>query len=261
MTKGSALVTGASAGLGTHFARALAAEGHDLILTARRADRLEALAAEIRAANGVKVEVIAADLAQPGGADALMAEVARRGLAVNILVNNAGFGLAGSFAEQGRDQLGRMIELNCRALVELSHAVLPGMLQMRAGGILNVASTAAFQPGPWMAVYYASKAFVLSFSEALHEEVRRKGVHVAAICPGPTETEFFDAAAMGDDILLKRFAAPPGKVVRDGLKALKANRAVKVSGLLNAVMAGSIRFTPRAVIRRVVASVQRGRSH
>lgn len=261
MTKGCALVTGASAGLGSHFARALAAEGHDLILTARRAERLEALAAEVRAAHGVRVEVVAADLAVPGAAGALIAEVAGRGLAVDMLVNNAGFGLAGSFAEQDRDQLARMIELNCRALVELSHAVLPGMLQMRAGGILNVASTAAFQPGPWMAVYYASKAFVLSFSEALHEEVRRKGVHVAAICPGPTETEFFDAAAIGDDIVLKRFAAPPEKVVADGLKALKANRAVKVSGLLNAAMAGSIRFTPRPVIRRLVASIQRGRRH
>ncbi|MEI9927446.1 MAG: SDR family oxidoreductase, partial [Sphingomonas sp.] len=211
MTQGTALVTGASAGLGTHFARALAAEGHDLILTARRADRLEVLAAEIRAAHAVRVETIAADLAAPGAAAALMAEIGKRGLAVNTLINNAGFGLAGAFVEQDPGQIGRMIELNCGALVDLCRAVLPGMVQMRSGGILNVASTAAFQPGPFMAVYYASKAFVLSFSEALHEEVRGQGVRVAALCPGPTQTEFFDAAAMGDDILLTPLRGAAGK--------------------------------------------------
>ena len=230
MTKGTALVTGASAGLGVHFAEALAAEGHDLILTARRLDRLEALAARIRARHGVKVETIAADLAEPGGAAALVAEISKRALAVNTLINNAGFGLSGAFAAQDPARLGGMIELNCRALVELCHAVLPGMIQMRSGGILNVASTAAFQPGPGMAVYYATKAFVLSFSEALHEEVRRQGVRVAALCPGPTLTEFFDAAGTSDDFALKRLAGDPAKVVRDGLKALAANRAARSRG-------------------------------
>ena len=253
------MITGASSGLGVHFAGMLAAGGHDLILTARRADRLEALAIELRARHGIKVETIAADLAEPGSVDALMAEIARRGLAVNTLINNAGFGLAGVVAGQDAGQLARMIELNCRALVELCHAVVPGMIQMRAGGILNVASTASFQPGPGMAVYYATKAFVLSFSEALHEEVRKQRVRVAAICPGPTATEFFEAAQMGDDMLLKRFAAAPEKVVRDGLAALEHNRAVKVSGLANSVMAASIRLTPRWLVRRVVAAIQRSR--
>lgn len=259
MIAGTALVTGASAGLGVTFAEALAARGHDLILTARRIDRLDALAITLRDRHGVRIDTIAADLAQPDAVDALMTEIARRGLAVNLLVNNAGFGLAGAFAGQDVATLERMLAVNCRALTGLCHAVLPGMIQMRAGAILNVASTAAFQPGPGMAVYYATKAYVLSLSEALHEEVRRHGVKVAALCPGPTATEFFDAAGMGDDMLLKRFAAPAGKVVRDGLAALDANRAVKVSGLLNAAMAASVRFTPRWVVRRVAAAIQRSR--
>lgn len=256
---GTALVTGASAGLGTGFARRLAAQGHDLILTARRTDRLEALVSELRAAHGVTVTVIAADLSAQDGAAGLIAEIATRGLAVNTLINNAGFGANGPVAEVDRDKLIGMIDVNCRALVELCHAVLPGMIQMRSGGILNVASTAAFQPGPYMAVYYASKAFVLSFSEALHEEVRGHGVHVAALCPGPTKTEFFDVAGAKDDFVLRRLAADPGTVIADGLKALEANRAVKVSGLSNAMMAASTRFTPRWILRRVVAGIQKGR--
>lgn len=255
MGKGTALVTGASAGLGMDFARALAAQGHDLILTARRRDRLDALAAELRAEYGVAVETIAADLAEPGAAARLIAEIGRRGLAVNWLVNNAGFGLSGSFAEQDRARIGAMIEVNCRALVELCHAVLPGMIQMRSGGILNVASTAAFQPGPGAAVYYASKAFVLSFSQALHEEVRRHKVKVAAICPGPTATEFFDAAGSG--ARLRRVAADPAPVIRDGLAALRANRAVKISGAGNAFAAGAVKFLPGWLVRRAVAHIQR----
>ena len=259
MSKGTALVTGASAGLGTGFARMLAAEGHDLILTARRTERLDELAQELRGAHGITVTVIPADLADPDGAAALIAEIGKRGLAVNTLINNAGFGANGAVAEVGRDKLIGMIDVNCRSLVELCHAVLPGMIQMRSGGILNVASTAAFQPGPFMAVYYASKAFVLSFSEALHEEVRAHGVHVAALCPGPTRTEFFDVAGAKDDFILRRLASDPDAVVRDGLNALKANKPIKVSGLRNAVMAGSVRFTPRWIIRRMVAGIQKGR--
>ncbi|AJP73307.1 SDR family NAD(P)-dependent oxidoreductase [Sphingomonas hengshuiensis] len=259
MTKGTALVTGASAGLGVLFAEALAADGHALILTARRGDRLGALAERLRAAHGVAVDTIALDLAAPGSADALMAEIAARGLAVNLLVNNAGFGLGGAFAAQDRSQLARMIALNCRSLTELCHAVLPGMIQMRRGAILNVASTAAFQPGPGMAVYYATKAFVLSLSEALHEEVRRDGVRVTALCPGPTATEFFNAAGVGGSSALSKLAGDPAKVVRDGLAALAANRAVKVSGAANAAMAFATRLTPRIVLRRVVAATQRAR--
>lgn len=255
---GTALVTGASAGLGVHFAESLAARGHDLILTARRIERLEALASELRARHDIAVTVITADLADPAAPDALMAEIGRRGLAVNWLVNNAGFGVNGAFAEADAAALGAMIEVNCRAPMALARAVLPGMIQMRSGGILNVASTASFQPGPWMAVYYATKAFVLSFSEALHEEVRAQGVHVAAICPGPTRTEFFDVAGKSD-AMLARLAGPPEQVVRDGLAALFANRAVRVSGLFNRVMALTPRLGPRWLVRRVAGRIQRAR--
>lgn len=259
MTPGTALVTGASAGLGVHFAQALAARGHALILTARRVDRLDTLAGELRARHGVAVTTIAADLAGPDAVPALMAEIARRGLAVNWLINNAGLGQHGDFALADPATLLRMVDVNCRAPIALARAVLPGMIQMRSGGVLNVASTAGFQPGPWMAVYYASKAFLLSFSEALHEEVRHHGVHVTALCPGPTRTEFFDAAGMGDDQLLRRLAASPERVVRDGLAALDANRAVAVSGLLNKLTALAPRLGPRGLVRRVTGRIQRGR--
>ncbi|CAN5494856.1 SDR family oxidoreductase [soil metagenome] len=255
----TALITGASAGLGEGFARALAAQGNDLILTARRGDRLEALASELKPKHGVSVHVFAADLAQGGAATALVAGIGAAGLRVDTLINNAGFGARGDFAGMDGPMQARMIDLNCRALVELSHAVLPGMIARKSGGILNVASTAAFQPGPWMAVYYASKAFVLSFSEALHEEVRVHGISVSALCPGPTRTEFADVADMGDSALFKRFASDADSVVRDGLKALAANKAVAVSGALNAVMAGSIRFTPRGLARRIAGSLQKAR--
>jgi short-subunit dehydrogenase len=251
----TALITGASAGLGEGFARALAAKGNALILTARRVDRLDALAADLRAAHGVTVHVFAADLADQDGPAALVDAIATAALPIDVLINNAGFGARGDFAElDSALQLG-MIDLNCRALVALTHAVLPQMIARGSGGILNLASVASFQPGPWMAVYYASKAFVLSFSEALHEEVKGKGVRVAA----PTRTEFADVAGLGDTALFERLASDPAAVVRDGLAALAANRAVKVSGALNFAMAEGIRFTPRSLARRIAGSLQKAR--
>jgi len=259
MTRPTALVTGSSAGLGVHFAEALAKDGHDLILVARRGDRIEALAERLAAEHGVAAHAIASDLSLPDAPGTLFAEIGKRGLTVDILVNNAGFGLRGDFAGAYGPRQAEMIDLNCRALVELCHLALPGMIARKSGGILNVASTAAFQPGPWMAVYYATKAFVLSFSEALHEEVKGRGVRVSALCPGPTRTEFAEVADMADSDLFKRFASGPEAVVADGLAALKANRAVKVSGVMNAVMAGSIRFTPRWLARRIAGSLQKRR--
>ncbi len=255
MPKSTVLITGASAGLGAEFAREHAARGDDLILVARRADRLDALAAELAGKHGIRAEVIVADLTAADAADALMDEIAKRGLTVGVLINNAGFGARGDFAALDiAMQLG-MIDLNCRTLVALCHAALPGMIERKSGGILNIASTAAFQPGPWMAVYYASKAFVLSFSEALHEEVKDKGVRVATLCPGATRTEFGEVADMTSSTLFK-FAGEPGQVVRDGMRALDGNHAVKVSGLANAMLAGSIRFTPRFLARRIAGSLQ-----
>jgi uncharacterized protein len=253
------LITGASAGLGEGFARALAAKKHNLLLVARREERLGRLAVQLAERHGVAVEVLGLDLAEPGAAERVMGEAASRGLVIDQLINNAGFGARGSFVAIDRAEQRRMIELNCTLLMALCHAALPGMIERKRGGILNVASTAAFQPGPWMAVYYATKAFVLSFSEALHEEVRGQGVRVAALCPGPTRTEFADVAGMNDSALFKTFATSPEAVVRDGLAALEANTAVKVSGAMNLMMAESIRLTPRVIARRLAGGLQKTR--
>ena len=246
-----ALITGASAGLGVEFARQLAARGHRLVLVARRKDRLDGLAAEIGNAR-----TVAADLSSPGAVAELMADVASAGETVDVLVNNAGFGLRGRFAELDAARQREMIDLNCGALVELCRAVLPEMLERRSGGILNVASTAAFQPGPKMAVYFATKAFVLSFTEALHEEVKAHGVRVSALCPGPTRTEFGEVAGINSIGSFERLAMDAGPVVRVGLDGLDANRAVVIPGAINKAGAISTRFAPRSVVRRIAGSLK-----
>lgn len=253
------LITGASAGLGAQFARALAKKPVTLVLTARRTDRLAALATELAQRPGVTVHVVSADLGKPEGVKALLEGIADRGLSIDTLVNNAGYGALGDFAESDLGAQTGMIDLNVRALVTLTHALLPPMLARGRGAVLNIASTAAFQPGPYMAVYYATKAFVLHFSEALHEEVKARGITVTALCPGPTKTEFAEVAGMAETPLFTRFASDSEQVVRDGLAALERGQAVMVSGLLNRVTAASTRVTPRSVLRRAVARLQSGR--
>ena len=240
-----ALITGASAGLGEEFARQLAAKGQRLVLVARRKERLEALAAELGNARAVEL-----DLSRPGAAGELMADIIRHGETVELLVNNAGFGLSGRFAELDGERQREMIDLNCGALTELAHAVLPGMIERRSGGILNVASTAAFQPGPGMAVYFATKAFVLSFSEALHDEVKPHGVKVSCLCPGPTRTEFRSVSGFDPRGRLAKISADAASVVRAGLNGLERNRAVVVPGLVNKIISQTHRLFPRAFMRR-----------
>jgi uncharacterized protein len=244
------LVTGASAGIGELLAREAARRGHSLVLTARRGDRLKALAQELRG------EVIVADLADPGGPAAIEAALAERALSVDVLINNAGLGQRGQVATIPLERQLAQIDVNVRALTELTVRLLPAMVTRRRGGILNVASTAAFQPGPNMAVYYATKAYVLSFSEALHEELRPHGVSVSALCPGPTHSEFAAQADMDRSELFKRFAGDPAAVAKDGLDGLERNRAVNVSGALNAAMAQSTRLSPRAVNRKIAGWLQ-----
>ncbi len=240
-----ALVTGASAGLGVEFARQLAAKGHQIVLVARRKDRLDELAAEIGKARAVEM-----DLGQPCAVARLMADIAAHGETVELLINNAGFGLAGRFAELDGTRQREMIDLNCGALADLAHAVLPGMIARRSGGILNVASTAAFQPGPGMAVYFATKAFVLSFSEALHDEAKPHGVKVSCLCPGPTRTEFRQVSGFDPKGPLGKISADATSVVRAGLKGLERNRAVVVPGITNKAISQVNRFLPRALMRR-----------
>jgi len=251
MTTPVALITGASAGLGGDFARQLSAKGRRLVLVARRKDRLDALAAELGNARAIE-----ADLGLVGAADRLMADLAANGEHVDLLVNNAGFGLTGQFSELDGKRQRQMIDLNCGALVELAHAVLPGMIERKSGSILNVASTAAFQPGPGMAVYFATKAFVLSFSEALHEEVGKKGVTVSALCPGPTSTEFGAVAGFGPSNLLDKVAADSPSVVRAGLDGLKKGRAIIVPGLMNKASAQANRFFPRSLVRKAAGMLK-----
>jgi short-subunit dehydrogenase len=242
---GIALVTGASAGLGEEFARQLAAKGERLVLAARRKERLDVLAAELGNARAIAI-----DLSQPDAATRLMADLAAHGETVDLLVNNAGFGLAGQFASLDGGRQREMIDLNCGVLTELAHAVLPGMIERGSGGILNVASTAAFQPGPGMAVYFATKAFVLSFSEALHDEMKPKGINVSCLCPGPTSTEFRSVSGFDPKGRLAKLSADAPSVVRAGLKGLEANKAVVVPGLSNKVISQANRLLPRAVMRR-----------
>ena len=179
-----------------------------------------------------------------------MADVGAHGETVELLVNNAGFGLSGGFGQLDGKRQREMIDLNCGALTELAHAALPGMVERKAGGILNVASTAAFQPGPSMAVYFATKAFVLSFSEALHDEMKRHGVNVSCLCPGPTRTEFRSVSGFNPKGPVGKISADAASVVRAGLEGLARNKAVVVPGLANKVISQAHRFFPRAVMRR-----------
>jgi short-subunit dehydrogenase len=251
-TQPVALITGASAGLGAEFARQLSARGLRLVLAARRQDRLEALAAELGNARAVEI-----DLGQAGSAGRLMTDIEAAGEHVELLVNNAGFGLKGRFAELDAKRQREMIDLNVGALTDLCRAVAPGMIERKAGGIINVASTAAFQPGPGMAVYFATKAYVLSFTEALHEELKPHGIKVSALCPGPTRTEFGQVAGFGEGRgALDRYSADAASVVRAGLEALDNNRAVEVPGFLNKVGASSTRFVPRPLVRKIAGAIK-----
>ena len=250
MTK-VALVTGASAGLGVEFARQLSKRGHRLVLAARRKDRIDALATELGNAR-----TIAIDLSEPDAAAKLMANIEAASEEVAILVNNAGFGLIGKFAELEADRLRQMIDLNVGTLTDLCRAVAPGMIERKSGAILNVASTAAFQPGPKMAVYFATKAFVLSLSEALHEELKPHGIKVSCLCPGPTRTEFGDVAGFGGNGMFDRVAMNAREVVEKGLRGLDKNRAVVVPGWMNKVGAASTRFAPRPVVRKIAGAIK-----
>jgi uncharacterized protein len=250
-----ALVTGASAGIGAALARQLAAAGTHLVLTARRKDRLLALAAQLRAAHGISLEVFEADLAQRGAPGALFSFTQEKGIAVEVLVNNAGFGAYGSFYEVPVDRNLEMVQVNIAAVVHLTHLYLPAMIQRRRGDILILASTAAFQAVPYIATYAATKSFDLFFAEALAEEVREYGIHVTALCPGATSTEFQHVAAQPDYAF--RSAETPEKVAKVGLDALAAGKAVVISGARNNFMTQSQRLAPRRLVTSMAARIFR----
>jgi short-subunit dehydrogenase len=245
------LVTGASSGIGLELARCFAADGCRLVLVARKGLALEALASELRKAHKIQAQVFTADLAHPDTPNRLLAHLQSAGLKVDVLVNNAGFGAQGRFAELPLGRQLEMVQVNVTALVHLTGLFLPGMLERRRGGILNVGSTAGFQPGPGMAIYYATKAFVLSFTEALAEELTRTGVTATAVCPGPTTTNFGQAAGGHFKPIARKVSMTAAAVARMGHAAYRSGRVVAITGLRNKVPAFAVRLAPRVVVRKI----------
>jgi hypothetical protein len=250
----TALVTGASSGIGEAFARELAQRGMNLILVARSTDRLQALATELASKHGVHIEVLPFDLGVENVAQSIQQEVVQRGLQIDMLINNAGFGTHGRFEELALERDHQQIMVNVTALVDLTHAFIPQLLA-RKGAIINIASTVAYQPTPYMAVYGASKAFVVSFSAAIAEEYRTRGLRVLALCPGATETNFFaiageNSVAMGD----KR---APSQVVATGLRALEQGKSVVLDGTQNAILAELSKRLPFWLSARIAGRITR----
>jgi short-subunit dehydrogenase len=252
------LLTGASSGIGREFARLFAADGHDLVLVARRRAALEQLAGELVDRHGINCVVIARDLAHAGEGATIYAEVEARDLEISILVNNAGFGDYGPFAEADLQRQLAMLRVNVEVLTELTHWCLPSMIEAGRGHVLNVASTAAFQPGPLMAVYYASKAYVLHFSEAIAEELQGTGVKVTAFCPGPTKSGFQSEAGMEASRLVRGPMPSAADVARVGYRAMWRGKRVVVPGLLNRMLVQSVRLSPRRLVSRLVRSLNDG---
>ncbi len=249
MAQGMALITGASSGIGAELASLCAAGGFGVILIARRTDRLDQLAAELTARHGVKVRTIAADLASPEAPDEIYQQT--RGETIDILINNAGFGLRGRYDQTDWDAESRLIQVNITALAHLSKLYVKDMARRGSGRILNVGSTAAFVPGPLMAMYYASKAFVVSFSEALSKEFEGTGVSITVLCPGPTRTEFDTAAGIAGSKLFRGSAMTAKEVAQIGYRAMMAGEAEAIAGARNRGMILLTRLAPRTLLASI----------
>jgi short-subunit dehydrogenase len=254
----TALITGASTGIGYELARLLARDKYRLVLVSRNRARLEQRAKELHQLGSPDVRIIARDLAELEAPDEIFAETERAGLRIDVLVNNAGFGVRGPFAKTNLDDELEMMQLNVVALVHLTKLYLPQMLARKSGRILQVASTAGFQPGPFMAVYYATKAFVLSFSEAIYEELRGTGVTVTCLCPGATETEFADRAGMRSSKLFQMRVMDARSVATQGYRGMLAGKPLVITGARNWLVAQSVRFSPRWLVRKIVRKMQGG---
>lgn len=256
MTK-TALITGASSGIGLELARVHARQGDNLVLVARSKKKLDELKTDIESKFDVSVYTIDKDLSVKDAAQDVFNELQKARIEIDYLINNAGFGHLGAFAGNPREKEEQMIQLNIAALTQFTKLFLPGMLARGSGKIMNVASVASFMPGPYMAVYYATKAYVLSFSEALNEEVRKMGVTVTALCPGPTASGFQETAAMDGIRLIKMLKMPGSKEVAEyGYKAMIKGKAVAIHGLTNRLMVGSLRITPRSLAGKMVSWIQ-----
>lgn len=248
------LVTGASSGMGVEFARQTAQVGARLVLAARREDKLEALAAELREAHGSDVVVLRTDLAEPGAAARLVGALSERGIALDHLINNAGVGRARPLNGDDPETVGQLVTLNCTALTELTTALLPGLLASGRGGILQVASMVGFYPSPFMAAYAASKAYVLSFTEALSVELQKSSLRLTALCPGHVPTGFQKTAGFGDEAMTVPGSLSPERTVALALRAYERRKLVFVPGLVNWLGAALMRFLPRSWVARISAS-------
>jgi short-subunit dehydrogenase len=257
MAQGTALVTGASAGLGAEFAKLCAADGYDVVLVARSADRLAELAAGLAKTYGIQARPLVADLANPEAPSEIFGQLS--GSPVDILINNAGFGVRGPFAETDWARESSLMQVNMVALAHLTKLFLPEMVRRRSGRILNLASTAAFVPGPFMALYYASKAFVLSFSEALASEVQGTGVTVTVLSPGPTRTEFAQAAGITDSDLFHGPTMGAAEVARIGYDAVMAGKSSVIAGARNRWMIRGTRLVPRSFVAAQTRKLNLGR--
>ena len=258
----TALITGASSGIGYELTRLFAADRYDLVLVARRQQTLEQLAEELREEYAIRVKVIAKDLAQPGIADEIFQEVRQESIRIDVLVNNAGFGTFGFFSEIDIASTLEMLHINMISLTHLTRLFLKEMLEQKSGRILNVASTAAFQAGPLMATYYASKSYVLLFSEALAEELRATGVTVTVLCPGPTFTGFQKRAYMETSKLVSGKVLPvmdARAVAKIGYQGLMKGKTIVIPGLLNRALAFSVRLTPRKLVTKISRALQEKR--
>jgi short-subunit dehydrogenase len=256
----TALITGASGGIGLELAKVIASNGYDVVLVARRMEALEAAAGFIEGKYGVRAIVIPADLRNVDAPDEIRDTVATESIEIGILVNNAGFGLGGEFLETDLKRELEMIQVNVAAVTQLTKLFAAGMVKRRWGRIMNIASTAAFQPGPLMAVYYATKAYVLSFSQAVAEELRNTGVMVTALCPGATATDFAETAQVGNSRLFTRLGvASPDAVARYGYKAMMRGERVAIPNLRDKIMVQSERFAPRSLVTKLARLAQENR--
>jgi short-subunit dehydrogenase len=252
----TALITGASFGIGMEFARIFARESYNLVLVARNADRLRQLASELERTHSTRSLILAVDLTEPGAPAYVLDQTTRADIQVDVLVNNAGFGQYGLFADNDLEECLRQIQLNVTTLTHLTRLYLPAMMERQSGGILNVASTAAFQPGPLMAVYFATKAYVLHFSEALANELRGSGITVTCLCPGATATEFHKRANATGMRLLNFGTMDARTVAEDGYRAMLAGKPVVISGFKNWLLAQSVRFSPRRLVTAIARKTQ-----
>lgn len=257
---GTVLVTGASGGIGYELSKLFARDGHNLVLVSRNGARLEEVARELKAKHGVRCTILAGDLSVPGSPAALFEEIEKASIEIDVLVNNAGFGSLGLYHERPVEEQLEMIQLNVTSLAHLTRLVLPGMVARKRGRIVNVASIAAYQPGPFMAVYYATKAFVVSFSEAIANELHTTGVKVTAICPGPTRTGFGKRAGVDKSTLFHdRMTMDAARVARLGYEGMLKNKTVVITGGKNKLIAAGARLAPRRLTANIARSLNETR--